>query len=87
MTPQNALARAQHIDPTATIFVVRLFDGFDNEWMDVTGPLSAEEAMAQWSARTDEGRKHTSYDDIDYYAIYPTTVQMFFSAQGRKDYP
>lgn len=79
MTGEQAIARAKQIDPTATKFVVRLWDGFDGEWMDVTKPLSAEAAMADWMERTDNGERKTGYDDIDYYAIYPTTTKMRFS--------
>lgn len=85
MTAEQALARAQAMDPAATQFVIRLWDGFDNEWMDVTKPLSPDEAMKDWNMRTDEGKRATKYSDIDYYAIHPATVRMVFSEQGRKD--
>ena len=79
MTPEQALARGKLKDPTCDTFVVRLYDGFDNEWMDVTGPLSAEEAKAEWAKRTNNGTEKTRYNDIDYFAIYPTSTRMRFS--------
>jgi hypothetical protein len=82
MTSERALKKARLIDPEATEFVVRLYDGFDGEWMDVTKPLSAEEAMKDWNKRTDEGKRATSYGDIDYYAIFPSTVTMVWSEKG-----
>lgn len=79
LSPERALARAQAKDPEATQFVVRLWDGFDGEWMDVSGPCDSEKAKQEWSKRTKGGTENTSYGDIDYYAIYPTTVRMRFS--------
>lgn len=85
MTPEQALQRAQVISPECDTFVVRLYDGFDNEWMDVSGSLSGRQAKKIWAEKTDNGRKATSYADIDYYAIYPTDANMVFSEQGKKD--
>lgn len=73
------------ISPEATQFIVRLYDGFDNEWIDVTKPLSAEEAMEDWATRTDNGQRATSYMDIDYYAIYPVDTTMVFSEKGKRE--
>tara|TARA_Y100000310_G_C20505310_1_gene726110 strand:+ start:511 stop:843 length:333 start_codon:yes stop_codon:yes gene_type:complete len=46
-------------------FVVRLYDGFDRLWMDVTGPLSHKDATVKWLAETQGGTKNTCYEDID----------------------
>lgn len=82
MTSQQALNKAKADDPTATKFVVRLYDGFDNEWYDVTGEVTADYAKRVWSKRTDKGTKKTRFADIDYYAIFPakTTMQ---NSEGR----
>ena len=61
-------------------FVVRLYDGFDNEWMDVSGKLSKEEADKIWNEHTENGAKNTKFDDIDYYAIFPAFTKMLFSS-------
>lgn len=84
-TPENALRQAQRMSPECDTFVVRLWDGFDNEWMDVSKPVSGRQAKKIWAEKTDNGRKSTSYSDTDYYAIYPTDTNMVFSEKGRRD--
>lgn len=70
------------------LYVVRLYDGFDNIWMDVSKPTSREEAEKIWNEKTENGKKNTKFDDIDYYAIYPADTEMLFSVERtyRKDY-
>lgn len=63
-----------------TTHVVRLFDGFDHEWMDVTEPMSKADADAKWNELTENGTKMTSYSDIDYYKVYPVDTKMFFAS-------
>jgi hypothetical protein len=82
ITPEEALQRAEQIDPTAERFIVRLWDGFDGEWMDVTEPVGPEQAMHVWGERTEQGTRCVSYSEIDYYAIFPSGVVMKFSAEG-----
>ena len=65
-------------------FVVRLYDGFDNEWIDTTGPLSYKDATTQWLAKTRGGTKNTKFEDIDYYKIYPAGTLMRHSVEGRR---
>lgn len=65
-------------------YVVRLYDGFDREWMDVTGPLAHAEAQQEWLRRTENGTKNTSYNDIDYYRIFHADTVMLHSEEGRK---
>lgn len=60
------------------LFVVRLYDGFDNCWMDVSKPVSKEEADRIWNKHTDNGTKKKSYSDIDYYAVFPAETKMLF---------
>ena len=61
------------------LFVVRLYDGFDHQWMDVSGPLPKAEADKVWNEKTKNGTKKTRYGDIDYYAIYPADTRMIYS--------
>ena len=61
------------------LYVVRLYDGFDHDWMDVSDPMSYEEALKIWNTKTENGTKKTEFDDIDYYDIYPASVRMIFS--------
>ena len=51
------------------LFVVRLYDGFDNEWMDVSKKVSKTEAKRIWNEKTKNGTEKTCYDDIDYFKI------------------
>lgn len=64
------------------LYVVRLFDGMDGEWMDITKPVSKEEAQRVWDERTDNGKRAAKYGDIDYYKIFPADTTMRFS-EGR----
>ena len=65
-------------------YVVRLYDGFDNEWIDVSEPVSYEEAVKIWNEKTNNGEKNTRFGDIDYYDIYPASTVMMFSEEGRR---
>ena len=64
------------------LFVVRLYDGFDNEWMDVSEPVSKEEAERILSKETHNGTRNTSFGDIDYYKIFPADTTMWLSRKG-----
>ena len=67
-------------------YIVRLYDGFDNEWMDISKPVSKDEAMKIWNKETLDGTKNTCFDDIDYYKIFPADTRMFFSSkEGRQN--
>lgn len=61
------------------LYVVRLYDGFDRLWMDVSDPVSYDEAERIWNEKTDDGTKMTSYDDIDYYRVFPADTKMLYS--------
>ena len=60
------------------LFIVRLYDGFDNCWIDVTGPVSKAEADKVWNEKTNNGTSKTSFGDIDYYKVFPSDTQMLF---------
>jgi hypothetical protein len=61
------------------LFVVRLFDGMDFKWMDVSDPVPKDEARKIWTQKTEDGAKSASYFDIDYYAIFPADTKMVFA--------
>ena len=63
-------------------FIVRLYDGFDNEWMDVSKPVIYEEAQKIWNKETKNGTQNTNFDDVDYYKIFPADTVMMFSFSG-----
>ena len=66
------------------LFVVRLYDGFDGMWMDVSESVSREEAERIWNKKTDNGKRMTKYADIDYYQIFPADTKMYFSYESGK---
>lgn len=61
------------------LFIVRLYDGFDNQWMDICDPVCKEEAERIWNEKTKNGTEKTKYADIDYYNICPADTHMVFS--------
>ena len=61
-------------------FVVRLWDGMDGYWIDVSEPISQEAANKLLATKTGNGTRNTKYSDIDYYCIFPAGTKMIFSA-------
>lgn len=59
-------------------YIVRLWDMFDG-WVDVSGPISKEEANLLWNEKTGNGTHSTQYNDGDYYAIFPADTTMVFT--------
>ena len=57
-------------------YIVRLYDGFDNIWMDISEPIPYSEAQKIWNEHTKDGTENTKYDDIDYYKIFPADTIM-----------
>jgi len=66
---------------TTGLYIVRHYDGFDNDWMDVSKPIPWEEALTVWTQKTEGGTKNTRYADIDYYSIFPSDTQMKYSSR------
>lgn len=60
------------------LFVVRLYDGMDNVWVDVSEPVSKEEADRIWNEETKNGTEKTKFEDIDYYKIFSAETVMLF---------
>jgi hypothetical protein len=58
------------------LYVVRLWDGMDGMWMDVSEPVTANEAKRIWNEKTQNGTKNIGFSEIDYYAIYPADTKM-----------
>jgi hypothetical protein len=57
-------------------FVIRLWDGMDNLWLDCFGPDTKQACVKEWNKLTDNGTKMKCYADIDYYAIFPADTVM-----------
>lgn len=64
------------------LYVVRLYDGFDNMWLDVSGPLPYDKAKEIWLEKTNNGTKFTKFNDIDYYKIFPADTRMMYSSEA-----
>lgn len=67
-------------------WVVRLWDGFDGEWMDVSDPIAdraeADTLCGDKNEARASGKREGSYGDIDYYKVFPADTVMFFSEKG-----
>jgi hypothetical protein len=61
------------------LYIVRLYDGFDNRWIDISKAVDKLTADKIWSEKTGNGTKNTKYNDIDYYRIFPADTRMLFS--------
>jgi len=52
-------------------YIVRLYDGFDNEWFDICEPTTYENAKQLYNEKTKNGTVDTNFRDfIDYYSIF-----------------
>ena len=60
--------------------MVRLFDMFDG-WLDITSAISLEEAEKIWNEKTNNGTRNTSYDDGDYYKVFPADTRMIYTPE------
>jgi hypothetical protein len=54
-----------------------MFDG----WMDISGPMPHQDAIALWNEKTENGTRNTKYDDGDYYQIYPSDTRMIVTPE------
>lgn len=80
-TPPQAVEPYVAPSPTG-LYIVRHYDGFDHDWMDVSEPVSEEKAREIWAKKTKGGTRNTNYRDIDYYAVFASDTRMVFS-EGR----
>lgn len=70
------------------VYVVRLYDGFDRIWIDVSSKnLTLPEAASLWDKKTDGGNEHARYDDLDYYDVFPANTTMLFSSEVTDETP
>ena len=60
------------------LFIVRLYDGFDYVWIDISEPVTKEEAKKIWNEKTKNGTEKTSFGDIDYFDIFPADTKMHY---------
>lgn len=72
-------------DSESGLYIVRLFNGMDGCWCDVTGTVCWEAALQIWNENTEGGTRATSYGDIDYYQIFPADTEMKWDgSEGRE---
>lgn len=85
MTREERLARYERVmRDTSTLradghFIVRVWDGMDGTWYDCTAPVPLEQALDAWEHDTANGTRHTRYEHIDYYRIFPANTHMLYS--------
>jgi hypothetical protein len=60
------------------LYTMRVYDGFDNHWVDCLTGVSLEEAQAYWNEKTKRGTEKTDFNDIDYYDIFPAETRMLY---------
>lgn len=66
-------------------FVVRQWDGMDGCWTNCTADVGRDEALRVWAERTDGGTRRVSFDEIDYYRIFPAGTRMDWDgSEGRE---
>lgn len=66
------------------LYIVRLYDGFDNEWIDVSDPVTRVKAEKILAEKTKNGTKNTGFDDIDYYSIFEADTIMLYSQENER---
>lgn len=77
--------RSDFEDVPPALFMVRLWDGMDSLWTDVTGPVSHEEAARVWNEKTQNGTQNTTFQDIDYYRVFPADTKMLYGSENYEE--
>jgi hypothetical protein len=75
----SILTRMGELDAKSKLFIVRHYDGFDHDWIDVSKPVEKGEADRILAEKTDGGRRNVGYNNIDYYRIFPADTRMLHS--------
>lgn len=79
----KAMGRDARMDlTTSKSFTLRVWDGMDGVWCDVVANVDLGFALRQWCERTENGTKATSFNDIDYYKIFPAELRMRYSGSN-----
>jgi len=64
------------------LFIVRLWDGGDGLWIDVSKAISKIEAEKIWNKETENGTINKCYADGNYYQIFPANTTMLYRSGG-----
>lgn len=77
-SPKSTIFRSEPSIPDSPTgkYIVRLWDGSDREWIDVSGTVDKREAIAIWNKKTKDGTVGTCYEDFDYFAIFPSNTKI-----------
>ncbi len=59
-------------------YTLRVWDGMDGCWSDVLANATAADALAKWCSLTKDGTKQVSFNEIDYYRIFPANTRMLW---------
>lgn len=51
----------------------------DGVWCDVISDVDFEAALRSWCEKTGNGTHHVSFNQIDYYRIFPSGTRMLWS--------
>ena len=65
------------------LYIVRLYDGFDREWIDVSDPVSKERAAIIWNKATNNGEEKTRFNHINYYKVFEADTKMLFGGDEK----
>lgn len=66
-------------------YVLRSWDGIDGCWTDITGDVDREKVLRCWAEYTDGGTRRISFDEIDYYRIFPGGTRMLWDGSDGKE--
>lgn len=75
------------LDFASGTFTVRLWDGMDGCWCDLPQAtnVTSEMALTVWSERTSKGTEKVSFNEIDYFRIFPANTRMGWDgSEGRE---
>lgn len=81
-TPAKQFRLLINVVPACKLYVVRLWDGMDGCWIDISGSVTHSEAIKVWNEHTNNGKEKTKYDDIDYFDIFPADTKMVFDTSN-----
>lgn len=60
-----------------SLYVMRLYDGYEHRWFDETKPLPWEETLQLWKEKTHNGMERACFGDGQYFDIFPAGTRMF----------
>src|ERR1700678_1033894 len=73
--------------PANEKFTVRVWDGMDGCWTDCfdATDVDAGTALMHWAKVTNDGTSKVSFDEIDYYRIFPADPRMAWDGRPGRE--